>query len=55
MTLVPGDVISTGTPEGVGAGLKPPRYLKRGDVVEFGIENLGIARQLAVSYEDTLK
>jgi 2,4-diketo-3-deoxy-L-fuconate hydrolase len=52
MTLVPGDVISTGTPEGVGAGLKPPRYLRRGDVVEFGIERLGTARQLAVTYEE---
>lgn len=51
MTIMPGDVISTGTPEGVGAGLKPPRYLKDGDVVEFGIEGLGTARQFAVSYE----
>ena len=53
MTLVPGDVLSTGTPEGVGAGLKPTRYLKPGDVVELGIEGLGTARQRAVSYEKT--
>ena len=45
MTLHPGDVISTGTPPGVGLGLKPPRYLKAGDVVELGIEGLGSARQ----------
>lgn len=50
MTLLPGDVISTGTPAGVGLGLDPPRYLKPGDVVELGIEGLGIARQKAVSY-----
>jgi 2,4-diketo-3-deoxy-L-fuconate hydrolase len=55
MTIVPGDVISTGTPEGVGAGLKPPRYLRDGDVVEFGIEGLGTARQIAVSYEKKTK
>jgi 2-keto-4-pentenoate hydratase/2-oxohepta-3-ene-1,7-dioic acid hydratase in catechol pathway len=45
MTLVPGDVISTGTPAGVGLGHKPPIYLKVGDVVEYGIEGLGRARQ----------
>ena len=50
MTLLPGDVISTGTPFGVGLGLKPPRYLKPGDVVELGIEGLGAARQKAVAY-----
>jgi len=55
MTLVPGDVISTGTPEGVGFGLKPPRYLKHGDLVEFGIEGLGTARQRAVTYEERFK
>ena len=47
MTLLPGDVISTGTPAGVGLGLNPPRYLKPGDVVELGIEGLGKARQVA--------
>ena len=41
MTLLPGDVISTGTPPGVGLGLKPPRYLKSGDIVESGIDGLG--------------
>jgi 2,4-diketo-3-deoxy-L-fuconate hydrolase len=50
MTLVPGDIISTGTPGGVGLGLKPPQYLKPGDIVELGIENLGSARQVAVAY-----
>lgn len=50
MTLLPGDVISTGTPSGVGLGFKPPRYLKPGDVVELGIETLGNQRQLAVAY-----
>lgn len=47
MTLLPGDVISTGTPSGVGLGFKPPVYLKRGDVVELGIEKLGEQRQVA--------
>ncbi|MBZ5665133.1 MAG: fumarylacetoacetate hydrolase family protein [Acidobacteriia bacterium] len=51
MTLVPGDVISTGTPAGVGLGLKPPRYLKPGDTVELGIDGLGTARQIARAYE----
>ena len=41
MSLHPGDIISTGTPPGVGMGMKPPRYLKAGDVVELGIEGLG--------------
>ena len=45
MSLHPGDVISTGTPPGVGMGMKPPRYLKAGDVVELGIEGLGSQRQ----------
>lgn len=46
MTLLPGDVISTGTPAGVGLGFKPPIYLKSGDVVELGIDELGISKQL---------
>lgn len=50
MTLLPGDVISTGTPAGVGLGFKPPRYLKAGDMVELGIENLGTQKQTAVAY-----
>jgi 2-keto-4-pentenoate hydratase/2-oxohepta-3-ene-1,7-dioic acid hydratase in catechol pathway len=45
MTLEPGDVISTGTPPGVGLGQKPPLYLKPGDVVRLGIEGLGEQRQ----------
>ena len=49
MTLHPGDVISTGTPPGVGLGQKPPRYLKPGDVVELGIEGLGSQRQEVVA------
>jgi 2,4-diketo-3-deoxy-L-fuconate hydrolase len=48
MTLLPGDVISTGTPPGVGLGLRPPRYLKAGDVVECGIAGLGRQRQRIV-------
>ena len=45
MTLHPGDVISTGTPPGVGMGMKPPRFLRAGEVVELGIEGLGQQRQ----------
>ena len=45
MSLQPGDVISTGTPPGVGMGMKPPRFLKAGDVVELGVEGLGNQRQ----------
>ena len=51
MTLLPGDIISTGTPSGVGLGLNPPRYLQPGDVVELGIEKLGESRQEAVVYQ----
>jgi 2-keto-4-pentenoate hydratase/2-oxohepta-3-ene-1,7-dioic acid hydratase in catechol pathway len=47
-TLHPGDIISTGTPPGVGMGMKPPRYLKAGDVVELGIEGLGQQKQTCV-------
>ncbi len=46
MTLLPGDVISTGTPSGVGHGFNPPVYLTKGDVVELGIEGLGEQRQV---------
>lgn len=49
MSLHPGDVISTGTPPGVGLGMKPPRYLKAGDVVELGIEGLGTQKQTFVA------
>ena len=45
-TLEPGDIVSTGTPPGVGLGFKPPRYLKAGDVVELGIEGLGTQKQV---------
>jgi 2-keto-4-pentenoate hydratase/2-oxohepta-3-ene-1,7-dioic acid hydratase in catechol pathway len=45
-TLHPGDIISTGTPPGVGMGMKPPRYLRVGDTVELGIEGLGAQRQV---------
>jgi 2-keto-4-pentenoate hydratase/2-oxohepta-3-ene-1,7-dioic acid hydratase in catechol pathway len=51
MTLLPGDVISTGTPAGVGLGFNPPIYLKAGDVVELGIEGLGTSRQKAKAYQ----
>jgi 2-keto-4-pentenoate hydratase/2-oxohepta-3-ene-1,7-dioic acid hydratase in catechol pathway len=51
MTLLPGDIISTGTPFGVGLGLKPPRYLKPGDVVELGIEGLGSSQQTARAHQ----
>lgn len=47
MTLLPGDIITTGTPEGVGLGMQPQVYLKPGDVVELGIEGLGEQRQVA--------
>lgn len=50
MTLLPGDVISTGTPAGVGLGMKPPKYLQPGDVVELGIEGLGESRQQVVAW-----
>lgn len=50
MTLMPGDVISTGTPPGVGLGQKPPVYLKPGDVMELGIQGLGRQRQQVVAY-----
>ena len=46
MTLLPGDVVSTGTPAGVGMGRQPPQYLCPGDVVELGIDHLGTARQV---------
>jgi 2,4-diketo-3-deoxy-L-fuconate hydrolase len=49
MSLHPGDVISTGTPPGVGLGQVPPWYLKAGDVVTLGIEGLGEQRQVAVA------
>ena len=50
MTLLPGDVISTGTPAGVGMGMKPPRYVKDGDVIALGIAGLGESRQRARAF-----
>jgi 2-keto-4-pentenoate hydratase/2-oxohepta-3-ene-1,7-dioic acid hydratase in catechol pathway len=50
MTLLPGDIISTGTPHGVGLGFNPPLYLKPGDIVELGIDGLGISRQQVKAY-----
>ncbi len=50
MTLLPGDIISTGTPAGVGLGFNPPVYLKPGDVVELGIDGLGTSKQTCAAY-----
>lgn len=51
MTLLPGDVVSTGTPAGVGLGMKPPVYLQPGDVMELGADGLGSSRQVCVAWE----
>tara|TARA_R110002050_G_scaffold100580_1_gene208097 strand:- start:26561 stop:27418 length:858 start_codon:yes stop_codon:yes gene_type:complete len=51
MTLLPGDIISTGTPFGVGLGLTPPMYLKEGDVMELGVEGLGVSKQNVTAYK----
>jgi len=51
MTLLPGDVVSTGTPPGVALGMKDPQYLKAGDVVELGIEGLGSSKQLLKDWQ----
>jgi 2,4-diketo-3-deoxy-L-fuconate hydrolase len=50
MSLMPGDIISTGTPEGVGLGFDPPVYLKPGDVMELGVDGLGVSRQEVKSW-----
>ena len=50
MTLLPGDIISTGTPAGVGLGFNPPVYLKPGEIVELGIDGLGVSKQQVVAY-----
>ncbi len=52
MTLLPGDIISTGTPAGVGLGMKPPVFLKAGDLMELGIEGLGTSSQKVVTYAE---
>ena len=49
MTLLPGDVIVTGTPPGVGLGMKPPRFLKAGDRLRLGIDGLGVQAQAVVA------
>lgn len=54
MTLLPGDVISTGTPHGVGLGFNPPIFLKAGDVIELGIDGLGEAKQTVVAFHNYL-
>ena len=54
MILEPGDVVTTGTPPGVGLGMKPPRYLKAGDVMRLGVEGLGEQKQRVVPWETTL-
>ena len=51
MTLMPGDIITTGTPPGVGMGMKPQRFLKKGDVMTLGIEGLGEQRQEVVAFK----
>jgi 2,4-diketo-3-deoxy-L-fuconate hydrolase len=50
MTLLPGDIISTGTPAGVALGMRPPQYLKAGDIVELGVDQLGESRQTVVAW-----
>lgn len=50
MTLFPGDIISTGTPPGVGLGFNPPQYIKLGDIIELGIDGLGSSRQVAKAH-----
>jgi len=51
MTLMPGDVITTGTPPGVGLGMKPPMFLKKGDVMSLGIQGLGEQKQVVVPFK----
>ncbi|WP_256012045.1 fumarylacetoacetate hydrolase family protein [Desertivirga xinjiangensis] len=50
MSLLPGDIISTGTPAGVGLGMNPPLYVKDGDVIELGIDGLGVSKQVFKAY-----
>ena len=52
MTLLPGDVVATGTPSGVGMGMKPPQFLKPGDLVECGVSGLGEIRQRVVVWNE---
>ena len=53
MTLLPGDIITTGTPPGVGLGMKPPVFLKAGDVMRLGVEGLGEQRQEVKAWQPT--
>ena len=50
MTLLPGDVLTTGTPPGVGLGMKPPKFLKKGDILTLGIDGLGAQQQLVLPF-----
>jgi 2-keto-4-pentenoate hydratase/2-oxohepta-3-ene-1,7-dioic acid hydratase in catechol pathway len=52
VVLQPGDVITTGTPPGVGLGMKPPQFLKPGDVMRLGVERLGVQEQRVVRWEE---
>jgi 2-keto-4-pentenoate hydratase/2-oxohepta-3-ene-1,7-dioic acid hydratase in catechol pathway len=54
MVLEPGDIITTGTPPGVGMGMKPPRYLNEGDVIELGIQKLGRQRHQVIAWDATV-
>jgi len=54
MTLEPGDIITTGTPPGVGLGMKPPKFLRAGDVMTLGIEGLGEQRQVVVPFKTSV-
>lgn len=53
MSLQPGDIISTGTPPGVGLGMTPPQFLKEGDIMRLGVEGLGEQQQKVVPYSGT--
>ncbi len=55
MTLLPGDIISTGTPHGVGIGMNPPQFLQPGDEVELGIDYLGASRQKVKGYKSAME
>lgn len=53
--LEPGDIITTGTPQGVGLGMKPPQFLKPGDTMRLGIEGLGVQEQVVLHWDDRKK
>ena len=54
MVLLPGDIVSTGTPPGVGMGMKPPQYLEVGDIIELGIEKLGRQRHQVIAWDSAV-